>query len=74
MPGITELTEAVARSALERKESRGGHFREDYPDKDPAFGGFNIVSRRGDDGSMHLERVPIRPMPDELRQAIEAEK
>src|SRR5215203_6112486 len=41
------VSEAITRSALERKESRGGHFRDDYPDKDPAFGSFNHVIRRG---------------------------
>ncbi|HEX8040858.1 MAG TPA: fumarate reductase/succinate dehydrogenase flavoprotein subunit, partial [Chryseosolibacter sp.] len=36
------VAEAIARAALERKESRGGHFREDFPDKDPKAGMVNI--------------------------------
>ncbi len=60
--------------ALERKESRGGHFRDDYPDKDPQFAKFNIVVRKGADGSMELERRPLAPMPAELQAIIEEQK
>jgi succinate dehydrogenase / fumarate reductase flavoprotein subunit len=64
------VSEAITRSALERKESRGGHFRDDYPDKDPAFATFNHVTRLGKDGEMQLERAPIPPMPAELEAII----
>ena len=37
---LLTVSEAVTRCALERRESRGGHFRDDYPDKDPAFAKF----------------------------------
>jgi succinate dehydrogenase / fumarate reductase, flavoprotein subunit len=65
------VSEAITRSAIERKESRGGHFRSDFPDKDPAFGTFNIVVRSSSDGRMQVSRVPIPPMPAELKQVIE---
>jgi succinate dehydrogenase / fumarate reductase flavoprotein subunit len=68
------VSEAIARCALERRESRGGHFRDDYPDKDPAFGTFNHVVRRGKDGMMALERETIPPMPAELAAIIEEMK
>jgi succinate dehydrogenase / fumarate reductase flavoprotein subunit len=71
---LLDVSEAITRSAIERKESRGGHFREDYPDKIAAFGTFNIVTRRGPDGGAQVTRVPILPMPDELKQVIEEQK
>jgi succinate dehydrogenase / fumarate reductase flavoprotein subunit len=64
------VSEAITLSALERKESRGGHFRDDYPEKDPVFGGFNHVVRRGANGEMELVRAPIPPLPAELEAII----
>ncbi|MFN8062666.1 MAG: fumarate reductase/succinate dehydrogenase flavoprotein subunit [Vicinamibacterales bacterium] len=66
--------EAVTLAAIERKESRGGHFREDHPEKDATSGGFNTVVRKGRDGRMTLERVPIVPLSDEQKQVIEENK
>jgi succinate dehydrogenase / fumarate reductase flavoprotein subunit len=74
LPNLLTASEAVTRSALERKESRGAHFREDFPDKDPASAMFNVVVRKGEDGQMRVERVPIPEMPVELRQVIEEMK
>ncbi len=65
------VSEAVTRSGMELKESRGAHFREDYPDKDEASGKINVIIRKGDDGSMALRREPIPNMRDELKQIIE---
>ena len=67
---LLTVSEAVTRSAVERRESRGAQFREDYPEKDPEAATFNIVVRKAADGSMQLERRPIAPMPDELRGII----
>jgi succinate dehydrogenase / fumarate reductase flavoprotein subunit len=68
------VSEAIARSAIERKESRGGHFRQDYPDRDPSYATFNIVVKRGPGGEMQVSRAPIAPMPAELKQVIEENK
>ena len=65
------VSECIARAAFERRESRGGHTREDYPRADPEQATFNVVVRqRGDEVTLSHEPKP--PMPDELRQLLEA--
>jgi succinate dehydrogenase / fumarate reductase flavoprotein subunit len=68
---LLTVSEAITRSAIERKESRGGHFREDFPDKAAEFATFNIVTRKSADGSMEVRRRPNPEMPAELKQIIE---
>jgi succinate dehydrogenase / fumarate reductase flavoprotein subunit len=68
------VSEAITRSAIERKESRGGHFRTDYPDKDPAFATFNVVTRRRADGTMEVVHVPLPGMPPELQKVVDENK
>ena len=71
---LLTVSRAIAVSALERRESRGGHFRDDYPDKDPAFGKVNLIVRRGVEGEMELAREPIPPVPPHLQAIIEEMK
>jgi succinate dehydrogenase / fumarate reductase flavoprotein subunit len=71
---LLAVAETIARSAIERKESRGGHFREDYPDKVAEFATFNIRTQRGADGSVEVSRVPLPPMPDYLKEVVEEQK
>lgn len=71
---LLTVSEAVARCALDRRESRGGHFREDYPDKSKEFGGHNTVVRKAADGSMKLIREAIPPMREDLKAVVEENK
>ena len=71
---LLTVSEAIARSAIERKESRGGHFRDDYPDKAAEFATFNHTIKRASDGSMELGRAALPEMPAELTQVIEEQK
>jgi succinate dehydrogenase / fumarate reductase flavoprotein subunit len=71
---LLTVSEAVARSAIERRESRGGHFREDYPDKGAEFSTINIMVKQGAGGALELSRIPLPPMPDHLKQVIEEQK
>ncbi len=74
LQNLITVSEIVARAALERKESRGGHFRDDFPEKDPAYGKFNIVVRRGTGGEMQVMREPIPDMREDLKRIIEENK
>jgi succinate dehydrogenase flavoprotein subunit len=69
---LLTVSEAVARAALERTESRGAHTRVEYPDSDPALGRINVVVRREGD-RMTVGREPILALRDELRGIVEGE-
>jgi succinate dehydrogenase / fumarate reductase flavoprotein subunit len=74
LPNLLNVSEAITRAAIERKESRGGHFREDYQAKDPAFATFNIVMRKGPGGGIQISRETIPQMRADLAQVVEENK
>ena len=67
------ISKAVARSALLRRESRGGHTRDDYPKTDPEWGKKNVVTRKRG-GELELSTEPLPQIPEELRQLVLAEE
>jgi len=71
MEHLLTVSEAIAVSARERKESRGAHSRLDHLDRDPAWATFNHVVKKGPDGTMEVERREIAPIPKELKDIIE---
>jgi succinate dehydrogenase / fumarate reductase flavoprotein subunit len=71
LKNLLTVSEAVTRAALERKESRGAQFREDYPVKDERFAKVNTIISQTADGTMQVRLEPLPEMPDYLNQVIE---
>jgi succinate dehydrogenase / fumarate reductase flavoprotein subunit len=74
LQNLLTISEAITMAALERKESRGAHFREDYPDKDEKSSKFNLVIFKGADGEMQLKHEPLAEIRSDLKQIIEEMK
>src|SRR5208283_2557471 len=68
---LLTVSEAITIASIERKESRGGHFRDDFPTRDAAEGKVNIILHKDADGAMRTRREPIPEMPEHLKQVIE---
>jgi succinate dehydrogenase / fumarate reductase, flavoprotein subunit len=64
------VSEAVARAALERQESRGGHTREDFPKPDPEWAVLNLIVTETN-GAISIDRKPLPQMPDDLATLFE---
>jgi succinate dehydrogenase / fumarate reductase flavoprotein subunit len=77
LPAMITVCKTVTIGATLRKESRGGHTREDYPGADPEFAKFNFAhsSDGGNwDSPIITEESPLLPMPDELKALLEEAK
>ena len=68
---LLTVSEAITHAALQRRESRGGQYRDDFPQKDAELGKLNFVLKKQPDASMKIDRVAIPEMPDDLKQIIE---
>jgi succinate dehydrogenase / fumarate reductase, flavoprotein subunit len=71
LPHMLLVSECIARAALERQESRGGHTRDDYPATDPGWGQVNLICSQSPDGRVALARQPLPQMPGELAEIFE---
>jgi succinate dehydrogenase / fumarate reductase flavoprotein subunit len=71
---LLTISEAITLAALERKESRGAQFRDDFPEKDDGFAKRNTMVFKAADGSMQVRWEPLPEMPDYLKQVIEEMK
>jgi succinate dehydrogenase / fumarate reductase flavoprotein subunit len=71
LKNLLTVSEAITLAALERKESRGAQFREDYHDKDERFAKVNTIASKAADGSMQIRLEPLPEMPEHLKQVIE---
>ena len=70
LDNLLTISEIVAKTALERQESRGAQFRDDYPEKSEDWGKYNLRVTHGSDGPK-VERMPVVPIPQELKAIIE---
>lgn len=68
------VAEAIAKAAHERKESRGGHFREDFPNKSEEFGKVNVCIRKNENGKMEIKQIAKPKVREDLQQIIEEMK
>jgi succinate dehydrogenase / fumarate reductase flavoprotein subunit len=71
---LLTVSEAITLAALERKESRGAQFRDDYPDKSDQFARVNTIISKAADGSMQIRLESLPEMPEYLKQVIEEMK
>jgi succinate dehydrogenase / fumarate reductase flavoprotein subunit len=71
LKNLLTVSEAITRAALERKESRGAQFREDYPDREARFSKVNTIVSKSADSLMQVRLEPLPEMPDYLKQIIE---
>jgi len=74
LQNLLTVSEAITLAALHRKESRGAHFRDDYPNKEAAYGTFNLVIRKDSNGQMNIQQQPIQEIRPDLQQIIDEMK
>ena len=70
---LLTFAEAATLAAIERKESRGGHTRDDYPNTDAKFAKVNVIVRMKN-GELILSQEPLPEMPDDLKALLEEKK
>ena len=71
LDNLLTISQIVTIAGIERKESRGAHFRDDYPEKSAEWGKYNLKITKGPDGKPSIERMPVCPLTDEMKKCIE---
>jgi succinate dehydrogenase / fumarate reductase flavoprotein subunit len=71
LDNLLTISEVVTIAGIERKESRGAHFRDDYPEKSAEWGKYNLKIVKGPDGKPSVERMPVCALTDEMKKCIE---
>jgi succinate dehydrogenase / fumarate reductase flavoprotein subunit len=71
LENLLTVSGAITRAALERKESRGAQFRDDYPDKNEQFAKVSTMIAKAADGSMQVRLEPLPEMPEYLKRVVE---
>jgi succinate dehydrogenase / fumarate reductase flavoprotein subunit len=71
LPNMLLVSECIARAALERQESRGGHTRDDFPAADPEWAKLNLICTPAPGGGVQVTRQPLPQMPPELAEIFE---
>jgi succinate dehydrogenase / fumarate reductase flavoprotein subunit len=71
LDNLLTISEVVTIAGLERKESRGAHFRDDYPEKSAEWGKYNLKITKGPDGKPKIEQMPVCPLTDDMKKCIE---
>ena len=74
LDNLLTISQIVTIAGIERKESRGAHFRDDYPEKSAEWGKYNLKITKGSDGRPRVERMPVVPLTDEMKKIVEEQK
>src|SRR5256712_391443 len=74
LKNLLTVSEAITRAALERKESRGAQFREDYPGKEKRFSKVNTIVSKSANGAMAVRLEQLPELPEYLKQVIQENK
>ena len=67
---MIDISEAVARAALRRTESRGAHTREDFPNSEEEWSGRNLIVSQSEGGAIEVREEPLPPVPEELAELL----
>jgi len=74
LKSLLTVAECCTKAALDRKESRGGHTRDDHPYTDDTWGTINVVLKQAGDGNVALRHEPLPQMPADLKALFQERK